>query len=53
MAGQKVGILETSLHHLQEELQRAIATESYERAAELRDKIRALEDEKQGGGETK
>jgi protein arginine kinase activator len=34
-----------TVHHLQEELQRAIATENYERAAELRDEIRALEEE--------
>lgn len=50
---QQPAMSRATLHHLQEELQRAIATESYERAAELRDKIRALEDEKQGGGEAK
>ena len=33
-----------TIHHLQEELQRAIATENYERAAELRDQIRTLEE---------
>jgi protein arginine kinase activator len=32
-----------TLHRLQEELQRAIASENFERAAELRDRIRALE----------
>jgi protein arginine kinase activator len=34
---------DATLHRLQEELQRAIATENFERAAELRDRIRGLD----------
>lgn len=34
---------DAALHRLQEELQRAIATENFERAAELRDRIRAID----------
>jgi len=40
---QPVSSRRAALHRLQEQLQRAIATEDYERAAKLRDEIRDLE----------
>lgn len=43
--GQPSGGRRAKLHHLQEELQKAIAAENYELAANLRDKIRMFESE--------
>jgi protein arginine kinase activator len=42
---------EATLHRLQEELQRAIASENFERAAEIRDRIRAVESARVEGEE--